>query len=54
MSQYTWGDDDEPTSRLEALLELVLITPFEVIKRVLNVVLGPQRMQRWTRGGSDN
>ncbi len=52
-------DDELPRNRIEALVELVVITPFTVLRRVANVILGPRRVRRvdhWIerRGGSDN
>lgn len=58
MSYAAQDDDDEwPETRFQAFLELVLVTPFTVARRVLNVVMGPRWMRRlgdWidSRGGS--
>lgn len=59
MSHYQWDDEDTgPNTRGEALIELML-TPFTVLRRVLNVIIGPSRMRRVDdlisrQGGSDN
>ena len=36
---------DQPRDRVEALFELVVVTPFTVAYRVLSVVLGPRRVR---------
>lgn len=54
MSQHSWDDEDEPRTRVDAMLHLVIYTPINIIVCVLDIVFGPERMARWTRGGSDN
>jgi hypothetical protein len=43
------GDDEGPRDRPEALFFLFLVTPFTIIGRVLDVVVGPRRMRRFYR-----
>lgn len=38
--------DDEPHNRIEAIVMLVVVTPFTIIGRVLDVIAGPERMRR--------
>jgi len=58
--QAAQDDEDElPRNRIEAFVELIIITPFTILRRVANVIIGPARVRRFDRwidhqGWNDN